>query len=301
MIPSDSDTSPTPSPAAPETAASWTASIFDNAAPGAFVADWHTKAPEPHRLEPYRNARNVEEFFGIAEKRVSDAQAALRNQSPGGPPRPGPSAPPEAWAAWRTARGLPQSPDDYALRRPDDFPGELWSDTEATDFARLAHEHDLPADTVHAIAAWQQTRTRDLYAQTQRARAESDAALQASEAAELSRRFGPALDTTLRDLQTVAQSVDVPPSMFNPHAPDFAGVHLTTLFAKLLQRIPRGEDSTARQFGPSGVAPRYDLTWAKAAIKPGHPDYEAITNSKHPRHAELTEARNAAYALGMRE
>ena len=33
------------------------------------------------------------------------------------------------------------------------------------------------------------------------------------------------------------------------------------------------------------------------AIRQGHPDYEALTNSKHPRHAELTELRNQAYAM----
>jgi hypothetical protein len=277
---------------------SWTAGILDPSLPGSFIQDWHTKAPEPAKLEPYKGAKNLEEFVSLAEKRVADAQAALRNRPAGNlPARPSGDAPPEAWAAYREAHGLPHTPEEYGIARPSDFPEQLWNDTEAAEFAKLAHEIDLKPEAVKVLTEWQQKLARDTFAANQKARANAAAALEASEAAELSKRFGAKLDGTLKELQSVAQSSSAPPSLFDPKSPDFLGVHAVSLFAKILERVPRGEDKTRQLFGDAKTAAMYDIAWAKACIKPGHPDYDAITNSRHPRHQELTELRNQAYAL----
>jgi len=280
---------------------SWGASILDAAKPGALIIDWHMKAKEPAKWEPYKGAKTVDELLGLAEKRVTDAQAALRNKPAGNlPARPEKEATPEAWAAYREAHGLPAKPEDYGITKPDDFPKELWNDTEVTEFAALAHELDLKPDVVKALTTWQQKLARDTFAAHQKAAAESSAALQQSEAAELSKRFGVKLDGTLQELKSTAQASGAPPGLFDPKAPDFLGVHAVTLFAKILERVPRGEDKTRQLFGDSKTAAMYDLAWAKACTAKGHPDYEAITNPKHPRHAELTELRNQAYALAQK-
>lgn len=287
---------------------SWAAGILDSAAPGALIADWHTKAPEPAKWEPYKGAKSLEELLTMAEKRVGDAQAALRSRpaTPAAaasvaslPARPEPGAAPEAWQAWREAHGLPGKPEDYGITRPDDFPEQLWNDDEAAEFMRFAHERDLSPELVKALAGWQQDRARHFFADRQRHDAESFAKLQADEAAALARLFGPRLDTTLKDLQAIAQATGARPSWFDPRSTDFAGVELVDFFAKLRSRIPRGEDATRRHMGDSRQSPAYDLAWAKVAIRQGHPDYEALTNPKHPQHAELTELRNQAYAVAQ--
>src|SRR5689334_18233998 len=100
---------------------SWTASILDTATPGALVADWHTKAPDPKAWEPYKGAKTLEELLTTAEKRVGDAQTALRTRPAGGPERPKADAPADVWDNYRTANGLPLKPEDYGIKRPDDF------------------------------------------------------------------------------------------------------------------------------------------------------------------------------------
>lgn len=276
---------------------SWTAGILDPGTPGALVADWHTKAPDPGKWEPYKGAKNLEELLTLTDKRVSDAQAALRTKQ-NGPARPAADAAPEAWKAYREANGLPDKPEDYGLARPDDFPEQLWSDAEAADFMRLAHENDLKPDTVKAIATWQQERARNAFANSQKAEADAFTKLQADENAAMTKAFGSKLDSTLKDLQAIAQASGARPSFFDPKAKEFVGVELLGFVAKMLDRIPRGEDGTRQKMGAAVQGGQYDLAWAKAAIRQGHPDYEALTNSKHPRHAELTELRNQAYALG---
>lgn len=277
---------------------SWTAGILDTATPGALVADWHTKAPEPGKWEPYKGAKTLEELLGTAEKRVNDAQTALRTRPAAGPARPAADAAPEAWKAYREANGLPDKPEDYGLARPADFPEQLWSDAEAADFMKFAHDNDLKPDTVKAIATWQQERARNAFADAQKAQAAASADLQKKESEVLAKTFGAKLDGTLKDLQSIAQASGARQSWFDPKAEDFAGVEMVQFFAKMLERIPRGEDGTRQKMGAAVQGGQYDKAWAQAAIRQGHPDYEALTNSKHPRHKELTELRNQAYALG---
>ena len=277
---------------------SWTAGILDTATPGALVADWHTKAPEPGKWEPYKGAKTLEELLGTAEKRVNDAQTALRTRPAAGPARPAADAAPEAWKAYREANGLPDKPEDYGLARPADFPEQLWSDAEAADFMKFAHDNDLKPDTVKAIATWQQERARNAFADSQRQEAEAFTKLQADENAAMTKAFGARLDGTLKDLQAIAQASGARPSFFDPKAKEFVGVELLSLMAKMVDRIPRGEDGTRQKMGQAVQGGQYDKAWAQAAIRQGHPDYEALTNSKHPRHAELTQLRNQAYALG---
>lgn len=279
---------------------SWAAGIFDTATPGALVADWHTKAPEPGKWEPYKGAKSIDELFGLAEKRVSDAQAALRNRPASNlPARPEKDAAPEVWQAYREAHGLPAKAEDYGLARPEDFPAELWSDQEAADFMRFAYENDLKPETVKAIAGWQQERARNAFADRQKAEAEAFADLQKKESEALTKAYGAKLDGVLKDLQAVAQASGAPVGWFDPASKEFAGFGMVQLFGKMLERIPRGEDATRQKMGDTAGAGRYDKAWAQAAIRQGHPDYEALTNPKHPRHQELTEARNQAYALAQ--
>lgn len=286
-----------PPPAADTPPPSWTAGIFDTATPGALVPDWHTKAPEPTKWEPYKGAKTLDDLLSTAEKRVADAQTALRaKQAPAAlPERPAADAAPEAWKAYREARGLPESPDGYGLARPEDFPEQLWNDSDAKAFAAWAHENDMPPEIVGKVSAWYNSKVRDGYADSQRQEAEQWQALHAQEAEALTKEFGPKLDDTLRRTAEVAEAAGLPKDWMDPKSKAFAGVAVVKMIDSLLKQIPRGEDGTRRNMGP-GEGKIYDKVWAKEALKPGHPDHEAMTNPKHPRHEEVQRLRNLAYA-----
>ena len=156
---------------------------------------------------------------------------------------------------------------------------------------------DLPPDKVKALLDWYHTDLQNGVADYEKAEADKAAAFRTSEATELGKRFGAKLDGTLKDLQAVAQSMNADAGIFDPGSDKFWGVEAVSLFARMLERVPRGEDGTMRSMGaPTGSA-QYDIVWAKEILKPGHPDHEAFKNPKHPRHAEIMRLRNEAYAL----
>lgn len=278
----------------------WMQSILDPAAPGAFVADWHTKAPDPVKYEPYKGAKNLDEFMSVAEKRVADAQTAMRQRTVKElPPRPADDAAPEAWNEYRTARNLPMTVDEYGItNKPDSLPDELWSPDEAKAFAEFAHKSDMPAETARSIAEWYREKTKSNFEAHRAAMETAEKELRDSEAVELNRRYGAKLDGTLKDVRQAAKDSGVPEEFFDPASKQFVGVHLTGLVADMLARAPRGEDGTSRKMGNPSQGDNYTLEWAKAILQPGHPDNEALTNRSHPRHAEVIAARNRVYAAG---
>lgn len=284
-------------PPPPASDTPWTATIWGEK-PGTLADGWYTKAPDASRLAPYAGAKSFEDVITIAEKRVSDAQTALRNRPQGGlPQRPEKDAPPEHWEAYRKAHGLPVRPEDYGLTRPETISEKLWSDAKVGEFAKVAHELDLPPDKVKSILDWYHTDLQNGVADHERAEAERAQQFRVAESAELGKRFGAKLDGTLKDLQAVAQSMNADTAIFDPGSDKFWGVEAVSLFARMLERVPRGEDGTVRSMGaPTGTG-QYDIVWAKEVLKKGHPDNEALTNPRHPRHEEIVQRRNEAYAL----
>ena len=88
------------------------------------------------------------------------------------------------------------------------------------------------------------------------------------------------------------------PNVFDPSSDKFWGVEALQFAVDLLKRVPRGEDGTVRNVGAPSANGAYDKAWAKASMVKGHPDYEARTNSRDPRHKDISRLANEAYALG---
>lgn len=288
--------------AAPPVVAPPAATPPAGAAPPADVpwSEYASKHAEPAKLEPYKNAKTWAEVHDLQEKRLADAQTALRTrqQQPGLPPRPPADAPPEAHTAWRAAHGIPETPDGYALTKPEGIPDAAWDQEGANEFQKWAHEKGLAPDLVKDLAAFDVQRQQRVASNMQQQQAQQAEQLRLSEAQELGKRFGDKLDGTLKDVQAIAQSMGKDPKIFDPASDQFWGVEALQFATDLLKRVPRGEDGTVRNVGAPSQNGAYNKEWAKAAIVKGHPDYEALTNASHPRHAEMTQRRNEAYALG---
>ena len=294
----DPAVNPPADPAAPPPA-SWDAQVWDAAAPGKLIPDWHTKAPDPAKLEPYKGAKSFDELVTLAEKRVSDAQAALRARPAGSAPRPtGDGVTPQQLDAWRSSVGLPLKPEDYPIAKPPGIAAEVWDDAEVKAFAQFAHENDLAPSVVQKSLEWFHSRTQDRVAAANQASATNAQAFQKWETETLGKAFGDRLDSTVKDMKELATVYKQDAEIFDPQSPKFWGAEALVLFSALAARVPRGEDGTLRSMGAPTPTGQYDKAWAKAVLNPAHQDHEAFINPKHPNHARIHELRNQAYAHG---
>jgi hypothetical protein len=281
--------------AAPEVP--WYGQIFDSATPGKLVENWHTKAPDPTKFLPYAGAKTVEDLLGGYEKRLTDAQTALRAKPTGTlPVKPAADAPPEHWKAYREAHGLPETPDGYQLTKPEGLASELWAEPKVKEFAAVAHSLDLKPDQLAGVLDWYHKGLQSEFSAANEQTAAQVAQLRQVESEKLAKAFGDNVDGTLKDMQAVVQAMGADPAIFDPASESFWGPDAAQLFHGLLKRVPRGEGQTMANMGAPTSTGNYDLAWAKAVATKGHPDYEAFSDPSHPRHKQVRELQNIAFA-----
>lgn len=108
-------------------------------ADGAFVDGWADKLPADLKdaIPTASRYKSVPEMV----KALHHANQALGKR---GVTVPTDKSSPEEIAAFRSALGVPESPDGYKLK-PDQLPeGVAWSDDLAKPFAEIAHKHNIP-------------------------------------------------------------------------------------------------------------------------------------------------------------
>lgn len=119
---------------------------------GAFKQGWHESLPDDLKpysgsLAKYPNAAELLRGLGNAQKLIGQRPQELKP--------PGPDATPEQKAAWFKTIGVPEKPEEYGLKKPDNLPeGVPWSDEDAAAFQAKAHELGLTPAQVQAIAAF---------------------------------------------------------------------------------------------------------------------------------------------------
>src|SRR5678815_5309402 len=171
--------------------------------------------------QEYKDSLTPFDAIKLERQRRTDAQTALRTKqekASGLPPKPeGDAATPEAWKAYREARGLPMDHTGYGLVRPADYPAELWNEAETEAFAKLALEAELSPDQVKALTTWYQGRGREALSAHQTAVAAQKALEEKARAdyiqsqkETLHQSFGVNVDRELRTLEKLL-SVTVPP------------------------------------------------------------------------------------------
>ncbi len=64
-------------------------------------------------------------------------------------------------------------------------------------------------------------------------------------------------------LQAVAQTMQAGPGIFDPGSDKIWGVEAVSLFARMLDRVPRGEEGTMRSMGAPTGNGQPDIVWAK--------------------------------------
>lgn len=68
---------------------------------------------------------------------------------------PGPDSPDDVKARFRERLGVPETPEGYGLKKPDNLPeGTTWDEARVGGFAKLAHDLSLSPQQVKALQDW---------------------------------------------------------------------------------------------------------------------------------------------------
>lgn len=131
----------TPDNTPPPNSGSWDfRSVLDES--GAFKQGWHEALPDD--LKPY--AGSLGKYPNVTEllRGLGNAQKLIGQRGNQSLKPPGADATPEQLAEWRKVIGVPDDPNGYGIKKPDQLPeGVDWNDEEAAAFGKLAHELNL--------------------------------------------------------------------------------------------------------------------------------------------------------------
>lgn len=160
-----------------DTTASVDSSESGSPSNGGAGEDWRSGIAEPGLR------RVAEKFTSPAE--VVKSYAALQSRLGRSVVKPGPDAGPEEVAAYRRQLGVPESIEDYEVRRPEDLPAALQTDPAGEalqrDFLQAMHEAGASNEVVQKAIDWYYgSVTQSLEQQAQTAaerRAEAEASL----------------------------------------------------------------------------------------------------------------------------
>lgn len=185
-------------------------------------------------------------------------------------------------AAFRAAVGLPDSPAEFALSRPDDTPDELWDSSLADSMAAVAYEYGVPPLAMGALCEKYTTEGRRMLAAHREAQANAIARADA----ELQQDWGRNYDDNMRTVGDFLShlgartGVDVGELVTNPALranADFARLMLAA--ASLLEEAPLH----------TGAPTDSRAEARRIAGDPTHPLHEAYMRTSHPRHRYANE------------
>jgi hypothetical protein len=240
-------------------------------ADGAFAPEWYRRFEE---LKPYaatlgkfRRPEALAKSYALLErmKGYPDVNDARR------------------MAAFRSAVGLPEQAEGYAIPRPENTPDELWDPALAEALSQVAYEYGVPATAMGALCEQYADEGRRMLAGAR----EAQVAAIAHADAELQQAWGRSYEDNMRtvgDFLThlgARAGVDVAELTANPALranADFA--RLMFAAAALLEEAPLHTGSAAMDSREEA---------RRIASDPTHPLHEAYMRSSHPRHRYANE------------
>src|SRR4030042_4083658 len=109
-------------------------------ADGTLVENWHTMAPEGYEeLRDSKTLPRIKKFWDLGKSYEN-----VRKQVPlDKMPRPNEGWGESEWHEFYKAAGRPDTPQDYNIKRPDDFPEELWNKMKVEKYQDVFHKLGL--------------------------------------------------------------------------------------------------------------------------------------------------------------
>lgn len=119
---------------------------------GAFAQGWTDRLPE--ELKPA--AADFQKYPDLPTFLKSAWSAKqLVGKKAEGVRVPGEGATAEEISVFRKAIGIPEKPEDYGLKKPDQLPeGVQWHEEKVAELAKLAHEHNITPKALKALMEW---------------------------------------------------------------------------------------------------------------------------------------------------
>jgi hypothetical protein len=153
--PAPADPSPAPSPTPDLQPSNPAAFDFRSALDetGSFKQGWVDSLPAD--LKDY--AGTLGKYPNVVEllRGHGNAQKLIGQRGNTGLKPPGPDAKPEEVAAWKKLIGVPDTPDAYGLKKPDQLPeGVEWNEEDVKGFQTLAHEIGLTPAQVQKLTEY---------------------------------------------------------------------------------------------------------------------------------------------------
>lgn len=241
---------------------------------GSFTEGWQEKLPQD--FDPYRKTlANFRDFPSLA-KALSDNMTAARQKTDGMLKVPGADAKPEEIAAYHKALGVPEKPEGYGLKQPDQLPeGVVWDQSFADGFSKAAHAAGLTPAQVQALAGWHHQHVSE---QGQHQTTEGTRLYEA-EQQKIRDAFGDQTDRRMMEVRRMAATVGIP----EDH-PMFFRADTVLAMAKMAELVSEDRLVTVQQvankMSPETVA--NDIM-----TNSSNPDYEAYNNPSHSRHKQV--------------
>lgn len=119
---------------------------------GAFAQGWTDRLPE--ELKPA--AADFQKYPDLPTFLKSAWSAKqLVGKKMEGVKVPGEGATAEEISAFRKSLGIPEKPEDYGVKKPDQLPeGVQWNEEKAAELVKLAHENNITPKALNALMAW---------------------------------------------------------------------------------------------------------------------------------------------------
>lgn len=252
----------------PEIAPEVTPLMLDD---GSFSPEWYSRFEE---LQPYaatlgkfRRPEALAKSYAMLErmKGYPDVNDARR------------------MAAFRTAVGLPEQAEGYAIPRPENTPDELWDPALAAALSQVAYEYGVPATAMGALCEKYADEGRRMLAGAR----EAQAAAIAHADAELQQEWGRSYEDNMRTVGDflahlgARAGVDVAELTANP------ALRANADFARLMFAAAALLEEAPLHTGGSPTDSREEAR--RIANDPTHPLHEAYMRTSHPRHRYANE------------
>jgi len=197
------------------------------------------------------------------------------------PPDASPEAKAERAKVMAQLNNVPEKPEGYGFKRPDNIPEEMWNGDYVNGVAAILHKHQVSPEAAKELMAFDESHGLKIGEQSKAAVAQAEAA----EAKALKDAWGADyaknIDLAVRGARTLG---------FEPNDPVFKSskvVQMVAKFASMISedRLVSGE--TTANAGMDDRAKGLDIM-----KNPNNPLYQAYHNPSHPQHAQAVETKS---------
>lgn len=249
---------------------------------GTFGKDWLASLPPDVIPEDLRPTAGQYASLGALVKGLRETKAALTGKIPEGMVQlPGKDSKPEVLAAFRKAYGIPESPEGYAIKKPENPEvAKFYNEDIAKQFLAESHRLGLNSQQAQDLINWQTTMfSTQAKAMEEHNKTQEQQDIAAREA-ELKGLFGQQYDARMVDAHRVAAAIGIDPEIlqFIP-AKDLAAI---SAFAGKISEDHLPAASAINNGGLTSQALAKDIM-----TNPGNPKYEAYRDKSHPKHKEV--------------